>query len=400
MILGFAALPGAGTLAIGDARLLGRYDALFHHHGSLGSLVHQLTRDAVLLSFSAGIVLVPGAIVGLARAVRSSVPTERAFGALAVLLGTGLVGETVVVGAQSSGNYIERYLICFFPLLVPALCLWARAGGGRRTIIAFSAGLAVLAVGVRLPSFASGSRWADSPLLFAVSELDSLSGTGTTAIAAAGAGLLPSGAADFALLRPRNGVGIAIGVFLGVSVVVSAGATSWDLRGSIAASRGSFSGPALWIDHSGAGDVTLMATPGSNPGDALEQLFWNLSVQRAVRQYGVPPLDSFDQPQVTATRSGSLYARGRKLTGAVLVDELGTWLAFDNARSSVTSGTYRLVEFDGAPRLAAEAVGLLANGWLTTAGRITVWSHSEPVRLTLRLRLRGAITNRANTVVF
>ena len=155
-----------------------------------------------------------------------------------------------------------------------------------------------------------GKRWADSPLLFAVSELDSLSGTGTTAIAAAGAGLLLSGAAVFALLRPRNGVGIAIAVFLGVSVVVSAGATSWDLRGSIDASRGSFSGPARWIDRSGAGDVTLMATPGSNPGDALEQLFWNLSVHRAVRQYGVPPLDSFDQPQVTATRGGSLYAAG------------------------------------------------------------------------------------------
>jgi hypothetical protein len=400
VLLGFTVLVAATALAIGGARLFGYYAPLVHHHTSLGSLAHQLTRDAVLLPFSAGIVLVPGAILGLTRALRSSAATQRAFGAITVLLGAGLVVETVAVGAQSSGNYIERYLICVFPLLVPAFSLWARAGGGTRTILVLSAGLAVLAVVVRLPSHAAGGRWTDSPLLFAVSRLDALSGTGAAAVAATVAALLLVGAAVFALFRPGHGVRIAITLFLGVSVLVSVGATSWDLRGSNGALRGSFAGPVRWIDHSGAGSVTLIATPASDPGAALEQLFWNGSLYRAVRQGGVQPLDSFAEPQMTATHGGSLFAGGRQLTGAVLVDELGTWLAFDNARSSVSSGTYRLVQFDGAPRLAAEAVGLLANGWLATDGRITVWSHPAPVRLTLRLTLPRAITNRPNTVVF
>ena len=400
LILGFAVLLAAVAGAIGGARVGGYYAPLVHHHASLGSLAHQFTRDAVLLPFSAGIVLVPGAIMGLARALRSSVPTQRAFGAITVLLGAGLVVETVLVGAQSSGNYIERYLICFFPLLVPAFCLWARAGGGRRTIVVLSAGLAVLAVVVRLPSHAAGGRWTDSPLLFAVSRLDALSGTSTAAVAATIVALVLVGTAVFALVRPRYGVGIAIALFLGLSVLVSAGATSWDLRGSTGAFRATFPGPAGWIDHSGAGNVTLIDTPGSDPGAALEQLFWNRSLHRAVRQSGVQPLDTLSEPQLTAGRSGSLFTQGRQLTGAVLVDELGTWLAFDNARSSVSSGAYRLVQFDGTPRLGAEAVGLLANGWLATDGRITVWAHPEPVRLTLRLTLPRAITNQPNTVVF
>ena len=119
--LGVFAALGVVVLVSGPGRAAGVYGGLAHRHVSLASVGHQLGMHLLLVVFSSGVVLLPGALVGLGRGLaRPLSAAEHAFSALTVVLAVALLADAVFIGAAVSGNYGERYLICLFPLLAPA----------------------------------------------------------------------------------------------------------------------------------------------------------------------------------------------------------------------------------------------------------------------------------------
>ena len=148
----FAAL-GIIAVASGPQRVLGAYDVVFKLHASLGTIAHQIGLHALLVPFAAGIVLVPGALVGLARGLtRPASRAESAFAAITSLLALGLIAQAIFIGATISGNFGERYLFFFFPLLAAAVRPLRRPG--RLTRIGARAVRAVRRSGDAVPTVA------------------------------------------------------------------------------------------------------------------------------------------------------------------------------------------------------------------------------------------------------
>src|SRR5207248_1726933 len=82
-------LPVLGGLAVGASRVFGYYSHVAHFHVG-GALVHWAGTDLFLLAVASGIVLVPGALVGLARPRGRG---EAAFTAIVATFGAGLLLE-------------------------------------------------------------------------------------------------------------------------------------------------------------------------------------------------------------------------------------------------------------------------------------------------------------------
>ena len=66
-----------------------------------------------------------------------------------------------------------------------------------------------------------------------------------------------------------------------------------------------------WVDHAAGGPVTLVRTPGGVRTEALEQLFWNPSIDRVAVLPGAIRLDAFQADKVSVAADGR-NRRGRR----------------------------------------------------------------------------------------
>src|SRR5207244_3701434 len=267
--------------ALGPSRVLGYYSGIAHLTVGAGSIVHWGAVDAMMLAYSAGWILVPGAVAGLALAfLRPRFRAEGAFGALAVPIVVGLFAEAALYASSGSTRYQERYLFTLLPLAAPAFGLYVSRRWPRRLVLALvAASMLALSARVPLSGFTAADNKQDSPFLFAVFRLESLLGTADGALAVAAVAACLSFAA-LAVARRRNGAAVAVGLSLACASVASAGAFSFDARNAANVRTSHLPADVRWIDHSGLRSVTLVQTPGAPRGRALEQLFWNSSVTR------------------------------------------------------------------------------------------------------------------------
>ena len=131
------ALPLLGALALGPMRVLGYYSRIANLDVHPLEMAGWGATDLMLLAYSSGWVLVPGAVVGLAYALwKPRSRDEKAFGALAVLLVGALLLEATLYAANAAeaaggGRFQERYLMTILPLVAPAFCLWLTRGAPR-----------------------------------------------------------------------------------------------------------------------------------------------------------------------------------------------------------------------------------------------------------------------------
>ncbi len=144
-----------GTL--GSDRVLGVYahgDHAFH----AGSILHWTGREAMLLAYSGGWVIVPGALAGLLVALlRPRRRAELAFAVTAVLLAGALLFEAAQIADTDSQRFQERYLFSLVPLLGAAFGVYVRRGlPGRIPVGLISAALLLLAA--RVPLSGSSRR--------------------------------------------------------------------------------------------------------------------------------------------------------------------------------------------------------------------------------------------------
>ena len=382
-----------GLVAVlsGPQRILGTYKVVFDLRAPLETVVHQIGIHALLIPFALGIVLVPGALVGLARGLAQPASrAESAFAAITVFLTAGLIAQAVFIGATISGNFGERYVFVAFPLFAISFGLYARRGGARTPVLLLAGVLAVLAMRAQLSHYAPQSS--DSTMLWAVDRARALFGTGGAALAVGVVAVLLAATAAWVGWKPQKRALIALVVAIVAQAGVAVAATSWAV-GLSSVDRGALPPRLEWVNDANVGPVTLVEPAGDDSGAGIEELLWNSSLTQVALLPHASLVDSHTNLSAHALADGTLSAGGRPIDGPVLVDRGNTWTSVAGARLVRSTVGTTAAPFDlWAPtgsrvRLAAQAIGLRSDGWLMRTGVLTVWRSSTARRLALRISL-------------
>jgi hypothetical protein len=133
---------------------------------------------------------------------------ENALAAITVFLALGLIAQAVFIGATISGNFGERYLFFFFPLLAVAFGLYARRGGARVWVCGLAGLLALLAI--RFPLSHYSLRSSDSTTLWAVTRLELWVGTTNAALIMSVGAVVLAAVAAYVGWRPQKRAVVAL----------------------------------------------------------------------------------------------------------------------------------------------------------------------------------------------
>lgn len=387
------ALPAIALLAVGASRVLGYYSNVTNLHAS-GGVLRWAAVSLFLLAYTSGMVLVPGALVAVARPRGR---TERTFSAFVVALAVALVFEASLYGANGSARFHERYLFTLLPLVPVAFGLYAKHGyPARRAVLLLSALLIAVSARIPLSGYIAGLGRADSPFLNGVYEVQQ-------SIGVANASLLVAIVATLALVGAifvsRHGGGTAaLATAISLVAIVSVLAVAQDAKEAQGVRRELVPSPRSWVDAAHVGPVTLVQTQGAQQASATEQLYWNRSITRElVLGPHAVPTDIYPAPRVRTTPDGHIAG----VTGALLFQGRGATVRFQNARVVAHAKSWSLWAGANAPQLSLLEDGRYNDGWLTTSGRITIWPEATGrvqgtlrFALTLPRRRTGAITMR------
>lgn len=373
LTLGIVAVVALGSLTLGPTRLLGIYGAVPAFDVEGGAVGRSSVTHAMLFAYAAGWVVVPGALVGLAvAAVWPRARAEAAFAALALALGAGLFAQAALYATNVFELFHERYLIALLPLVPLAFGVYVKRGLPGRHVTALLA-LVLLAISAKVPvsAYTASTNKQESPFLLAAFELERRIGTGNGALAVALLAAALSALAAATAFRHRLAP-VALGAALAAWLAVSVGATALDAHAAEALRRAGAE-DLRWVDRAGAGRVSFVQTAGAPPGPALEQLFWNASIDEVLVLGAASPIDSFHSPRVTVAPDGRLVREGRAVSNAILLATNGVHAAFANAELLARERGFELWAPRGTARLAMLVSGRWRDGWLADRGDVTVW---------------------------
>jgi hypothetical protein len=386
------------VLAVGPVHLIGVYAGGASHAWVVSTLLAWFGRDALLLTYTAGWILVTAGVVGL---VSARTRAERAFAVFTTLFVAGLLLEAGWIAAIDSKRFEERYLMLVTPLLAVSFALWAKRGAPRKPAVALVA-IALLVFSMRVPlsGYVAFHGRDGSPFLTAVARLEQLVGIGEASLVVAlAAGALS--ACIFALVyRPRIALPLGFSVVLVSMAGVSLLAASYDKASAQRVRSVSMPADLQWVDHAGQRQVSLLVLPGSDGQRALENLFWNRSITDVLR-LDAKPIDGYAQPRVDVADDGALRVAGRTFAGPLLVQEDGSRATFTGVTQLATGNYFQLLKprKNVVPRLALLASGLYADGWLASWSFVRVWPDaSGRVEGTLHLRLSLPRDSGANSI--
>ena len=368
----FVALFVAPVIAfavLGSHRVLGPYADARHGFAPL-SILQWIGRDTMLLAYSSGWVIVPGALVGLGYALsRPRTRSEIGFAVSTLTLAVALLVEAAQIADTDSRRFQERYVFVLLPLLAIAFGLYVQRGLPRKlAVMAISVGLLLVAARIPLSGYAAAHGKDDSPTLWAALRVEAALTTGNGALAIALVAALLSGLAALVGWRRSGGL-FALAVAVAACCALSAGAASFD--GKISHQlRHTLPADVRWIDDADVGFVDVVAPPGARREQTWEALFWNHSAKRLVL-FGSPKIDHFAVTHLHVGTDGRLplhrafavqtYASTLQLTGVKRVRHELIWDLFEPV---------------GTPRLQMIAAGRYVDGWLAARGTITVWTRS------------------------
>ena len=315
---------------------------------------------AALLPFAAGILVVPGAVVGLVLAgLRPRCAEERAFAVLAGLLIVLMPLQAGLIASGEAHKPFERYVFYLLPLLFVAFC--AFSGRGSRTLhTAAALPLAGLALIFPFGSLALSPFSYDSPTLSAVETIGRWTSQGDAAALVAAAGLAAALAA--AALHRRTlvlgGASIVLAFFLGVAAYSGDRRMTGRTLGSLAPAQ------ADWLERSGVPQADVLVLPGGSlhAGWVLES--WNRNVGRTYH-LGHLPVDPLPYREVRLDK-GSLVSdvdRRRIDAGYVVVNDYGSQAELVAKKLRTLPHGLTLYRVDGPVRLRWLAEGVYRDGW-------------------------------------
>jgi hypothetical protein len=343
----------------------------------------------MLLAYAAGWVLVPGALVGLALALARPLDrAEQGFAALAVFLAGGVFLEAALYASNASdrANFKERYLVVLIPLVAPAFGLFVKRGLPQRAAVAIlAAGMLALSARFPLAGWTDTAGRQDSPFLFGVSQLENAIGSANGSLAVAALVGVLSLVAVALTFRLRQAAAVALGLSVAFFAAVGVGAFQVDHRTSHGARQTYLPQDARWVDHARLGHVTVVQTPGAPRALALEQMFWNRSVDRVAMLRKPDPVDVFSAPHIRVASDGRMLVHGRALTRPLLFTKYAMAAQLSGATRVGGTQLFDLFRPEGTPRLSVLQGGRYFDGWLAPDGYIRIWPD-ESGRISGRLR--------------
>jgi hypothetical protein len=318
-----------------------------------------LGRNALVLAFAAGWVVVPAGLLGLAAAIwRPRSDEERAFGVFAALSGAAVLGEATLYGYASDVH--ERYGCYLLPLLAVGFALHAsRSWQWKRAHALLLVLMLVVAAVVPMSGWAAAGHNAHSLVLTALLKVEALAG-------GAGAGGLDVVKVVAALTALgivgawRRSTGLVAALAVGFCVAASAFAVSFDTTNARNVKASFIPAGGGWVH----GRATIVAA-GASRTSVLEQLFWNRTDDSLALLPGAAPPDVFAASGTHIDGAGRLVG----LHGQVVLDELAAALV--PVAPERASGPWLAA---ATPRLAATVSGLYGTGWIAPAGRIVAYT--------------------------
>ena len=393
VVLAAVALPALALLAVGASRALGFYEGILDLDVASPEMAKWIGADSMLLAYAAGVVLAPGALLGLWLALRRPRTREElAFGALTVPFVVALLVEAAAYGL--GGDRIqERYFFYAVPLVGILFALYASRGWPHRFVHgALAAGLVLLAARIPLSGYSAADGKTNSPTLFATARLEQAFGDVATAslVVALGVTLLV-GTLVLASRRPQLATPLALGLALVVCTATYAGAISYNLANAERTKTDVLGPDPSFVDSTGIEGAAMLQSRSSQRAVASEYLFWNRSVDAVYLLPGAEPPDSFAVTGLTTAADGTLLAHGRPVTEPLVADGFSDTIRFRDSDEIATSPVYRLVASPGPQRLALYAPGRYEDGWLGLVGSFQLWPESAADGLagTLRFELTG-----------
>ena len=387
--LGLFALGAMAVCLAGTDRVFGIYGGALDGRLDYVEVAERVGVNALVLAYSSGWVLLPGAVLGLALALgRPRTRAEAAFGALLLTTAAALLAEASLVGDLDRAQ--ERYVFYVIPGLVLAFCAYASRGWPARAYLALvGAGLIAVSAQVPLAGFTAAEGKLQSPFLLAAFRLEEVAGSpGSGSLLIAAGAALGAGAVIVLSTRPAVATSVALALALAVSAAASVGAVAFDPRNASSVRAAYLPLEPSWVDRAGMKDVTLVRAPEGVRTEAMEQLFWNRSIRHVALLPGAGEVDHFASPRLTVGSEGRLLRAGRPLTGALLVDGYGGTIRLADAEAVAVSRSFTLWRTQGPARLSLYFAGRYSDGWLAGAGRLYLW----PDRASGRVARRVSVT--------
>jgi hypothetical protein len=313
-------------------------------------------RNALVLAYAAGWIVVPAGVLGLAGAfARPRSELERAFGAFAVTSAIAVFAETTLYGF--SDLTYERYGCYLFPLLFLGFALHADRGWPwRRAAALLAAGMLLVSAIVPLSGWAAAGRNAHSLFLTGLLKVEALAGSpGGGALFVATVAAVLSLISIVCVWRGATYVIAPLGVAF--CVAASVFATSFDVQNSRNVKASFLPVGADWFKT----DATVVSAGGRT--STLEQFFWNSGAARLALLPGMTKPDVFAASFTRVSKTGTLAG----VTGQVVLDQSGGALV--PVQPERFNGPWLSAR---TAQLAAE-VKELADGWLSPSGHVRVF---------------------------
>ena len=369
--LGIFGAVAAAVVAVGAGRVAGYYQGVASSHVGL-ELVKWFGLELFFLTLAGGVVLGPGAVVGLARGTERN---ERAFSSLVIPFALAVLFEGALYASNNDiERFKERYLMMLLPLLPLAFGVYLRRGRpGKIPVTIAAAAIAAAAAAIPLSGYGAGSGFDDSPMLWSFIAAQWQFGMTNAsfvfaAYATAGAGLAVLVA--WGRLPGRAAVGVA----LASAVALSVGATRFDHVFASSINAGLVPAEQSWVDDARLGPVSAIQTDFAPTQPLLMQMFWNPSITTELLLGNQAiPTDAFVTKRLVIGPDGVLSVRGRPLDTAILFQDFQVTPILEGFERVKRIGSFTLYRPVGVPRMRLLEVGRSGDGWLGVKGSIRVW---------------------------
>jgi hypothetical protein len=361
-------IGAAVTAVVVGTSLLGFYAGARELDYSLGEALRWSGWTAALLPFAAGVLVVPGALVGLTLGLfRPRTPAERGFAVLFALLAVLVPLQAGLIASGDTGRPLERYAYYLVPLFFVAfLSLAERGGAGKRLSLGVALAVGGVALVVPFPSLALDPFSFDSPTLSAVAALGRVASPGDAAVLFAAGGMAAAVAA--AALRRRPGLLAALSVL--VAFLIGLAAYSGDRRMTTRTLDALAPAQPDWLERSGIQEADMLALEGGSlhAGWVLES--WNRNVGRTLH-LGDLPTDPLPNLPLGLLPDGTLATVDRRPVRSeyLVVDHSGTQVALDAELVAEPRPDLHLYRPGGVLRVRSVAFGVHSDGWARSVVR-------------------------------
>jgi hypothetical protein len=381
LALSALAIIAAGG-AVGGGTLLGIYGGARELEYPALETLRWSGWTAALLPFAAGLVVVPGAVLGLGYAMaRPPRRAEAAFGVMASILLVALPLQAGLIAAGESQRPMERYAFYAVPLLFAAFFLYLERGAPRRRVYAATAlGLGGLALAVPFSTLALDPFAFDSPTLSAVAAAGRELSTGDAAALFGTVGLFAALAAAAVPLR-RYGGAVAVAAIV-LSFAIGVAAYSGDRR----MTRRAAVAQSDWLDRMGI-EADVLVLPGGSPHAGWMIESWNRNAGRTYH-LGADDEDPLPHARVRIGPDGTLSADGLPVKSRhLVVNEQASQIELAGERLNAPAAGLTLYRAATPLRLRSFAEGLYPDRWARAVMSYSVWTEAQRGEYRVRLAL-------------